>query len=203
MRSTARPIVLLVAGGILGGCVYEADVEPAGRIANRRSAIVGAWVCGWDNQADWASLFVGWNDDGYLLTFHPVGPPEPDADEAPWVVSVRPRRVGASEIWSAWSDHREPSELKFSFARLEQATSAQLVVATLGDGLGLPARLHDISPKDLAALIANSKSTVSESRLICRRPAVPRGARGPSNNAMQLTRGGWKRVGASSSARSS
>jgi hypothetical protein len=164
-----RRLLFLAAGCLVSGCVYEADVEPAGRVAQRRSAIVGSWICGWDDKVDWATLAVGWTADGYLLTLRPLGRPEPEADEPPWVVSVRPRRVGQTEIWSAWSDRRDASELKFSFARLEVAAQEKLVLASLGDGHALPARLRDISAGELAELLGDPKQTVAESHMACRR----------------------------------
>jgi hypothetical protein len=170
---TTSPIRLapvVVAMCMSASCVYEADIEPTGSLAPRRASIVGVWVCSTEERPSWATLAVGWQEDGYLLTLRPIQPVDEGADEPPWVVSARPRRVGSTEIWSLWSDQPEPSALRFTFVRVEEATGRSLKLASLGDGSALPARLRDISAVDLARLLLDTKETVADCCMVCRRP---------------------------------
>ena len=152
------------------GCPYDAPSEPAGDVLPLRSSVVGAWTCSSDDE-EWANLRVGWDGKSqYLLTLRPTGSPEPGADEVPWIVSARPRRVGSREIWSMWSDKAigDPDK-KFSFARLDTVDAVSLTFSPLGDGTSLPVRLAGESPEAIAKILADPKQTVAEGTIRCRR----------------------------------
>jgi len=154
-------------------CPYDAPSEPAGVVLPLRSSVVGTWVCSTEEE-EWASLTVGWHgNSSYSLTLRPTAAHEPGADEVPWIVSARPRRVGGREIWSMWSDQGiGDADKKFSFARLDTVDAVSLTLSPLGDGTSLPARLAGESPAAIATILADPKQTVAEGTIRCRRVAA-------------------------------
>jgi hypothetical protein len=152
-------------------CPHESPLEPAGEVLAVRSALVGSWICTSDDYPDWrAALIVGRQSTSvYQLTVRPEEPPERGADELPWIVFARPRQVSGREIWSVWKDGSGDSSGKFSFVRLERARADTLKLSSLGGGGLLRSLLDGESPRSVARILADSKQTVPEGAVTCRR----------------------------------
>ena len=152
IRDTVHRFVLLTTSVCLLGCPYEAPVEPAGEPLPLRSAIVGNWACGTEEEPEWAHLALGWHDASmYHLVFRPYKPPDPGEWVEPAVGFARPRRVGGREIWSLWTDEVDDPATKYSFWRIERAAGESLTFSTLGDGKSLSSSLLYVRVQDLVS----------------------------------------------------
>jgi hypothetical protein len=162
----AKRILLVAAIIPLVGCPYEAAVEPVAPVLPLRSALVGTWSCGTDDEPDWA-LTLGWSEDRYLLVLRPLRPHKPDAEDSPWVLSARPRQVGGHEVWSLREDK---PQAKLSFVRVEVSTPHLLKLGSLGDGKDLGGQqLAEASGEEVTKTLADTKETIVEKQVVCRR----------------------------------